>query len=96
MNYVDAARKPHRRPPRSGEILDGALGDIASRVDTQGAGIPVVVYNPLSWDRTGPVTVELHAPPAGQRYEARDSAGAAAALADCCATIRPRRTSHSK
>ncbi len=75
VNYVEALQNLSDAHRDSGAILDGALGDIASRVDTQGAGIPVVVYNPLSWERTAAVSVDLHAPPAGQRYEARDSAG---------------------
>jgi alpha-mannosidase len=75
VNYVDAVNNLDDARRDSGAILDGALGDIASRTDTQGAGIPVVVYNPLSWERTGAVAIDLHTPPAGQRYEARDSAG---------------------
>jgi alpha-mannosidase len=75
VNYVDALNNLDDARRDSGAILDGALGDIASRADTQGAGVAVVVYNPLSWERTDAITVDLHAPPAGQRYEARDSAG---------------------
>jgi alpha-mannosidase len=75
VNYEEAIANLNDARRDSGAILESALDHIADRVSTQGAGIPVVVYNPLSWERTGPVTVELHAPPAGQRYEARDSAG---------------------
>jgi alpha-mannosidase len=46
-------------------------------VDTRGTGIPVVVFNPLSWERTAPVTVDMVAPPAGEEYEARDANGQA-------------------
>jgi alpha-mannosidase len=75
VNYADAEENLRDAYRDSGAILDGALGEIAMRADTQWAGIPVVVFNPLSWERAGAVTVELHAPPAGQRYEARDSTG---------------------
>jgi alpha-mannosidase len=75
VNYVDAVNNLDDARRDSAAILNGALGDIASRADTQGAGIPVVVYNPLSWERTGAIAIDLHTPPAGQRYEARDSAG---------------------
>jgi alpha-mannosidase len=75
INYVDAVNNLNDARRDSAAILDGALGDIASRADTLGAGIPVVVYNPLSWERTGAIAIDLHAPPSGQRYEARDSAG---------------------
>jgi len=80
VNYVDALENLNTANLESGKILNGALGDLASRVDTrgatQGAGEAVVVFNPLSWERTGPVTVEVHTPPAGQLLQARDSAGA--------------------
>ena len=75
INYVDAVNNLDDARRDSGAILDGALTDIAARADTQGAGVPVVVYNPLSWERNGAIAIDLHAPPAGQRYEARDSAG---------------------
>ncbi len=54
------------------QVLDRALGNIASRVKTaRESGIPVVVFNALSWARTEPVRVIL---PAG-RYRIMDDAG---------------------
>ncbi len=41
------------------EVLDDALQAIADQVDTQGEGVPIVVFNPLSWARTDVVEVEL-------------------------------------
>jgi alpha-mannosidase len=75
VNYVEAVQNLNDAHRDSGAILNSALDDIAQRADTQGAGVPVVIFNPLSWDRTGAVAIGLHAPPAGQRYEARDSSG---------------------
>ncbi len=75
INYADAERNLTDASLRSQKILDGALDSLNAGIDTAGPGIPVVVYNSLSWDRTAPVTVELHAPAAGQRLEVRDSAG---------------------
>ena len=75
INYVDAERNLTDASLRSQKILDGALTDLNSRIDTAGAGTPVVVYNSLSWDRTAPVTFEAQAPPAGQHLEVRDPAG---------------------
>ncbi len=40
---------------RTGEILNALAGNI----DSRGAGIPIVVFNPLSWSRTGPVEFEM-------------------------------------
>jgi alpha-mannosidase len=41
------------------EISTDALKTIAERVDTDGEGIPVMVYNPLGWERSGDVSVEV-------------------------------------
>jgi alpha-mannosidase len=50
------------------EISEKSLDTVAEHVDTNGAGIPVVVYNPLGWARSGDVTVHVQLPkpsPAG-------------------------------
>jgi alpha-mannosidase len=75
INYLDAERNLIDASLRSEKILDGALGDLNSGIDTAGAGTPVVVYNSLSWDRTAPVTFDVQAPAAGLHLEVRDSAG---------------------
>jgi alpha-mannosidase len=41
------------------EISSAALETVGERVNTGGAGIPVLVYNPLGWDRSGEVTVRV-------------------------------------
>jgi alpha-mannosidase len=46
------------------EISAGALQTIAGGVNTNGEGTPVLVYNPLGWDRSGDVSVEMQLPEA--------------------------------
>ena len=41
------------------EALEDALRAIVGEVDTEGEGVPIVVFNPLSWARTDVVEVEL-------------------------------------
>ncbi len=41
------------------EISTGALGGIDEKINTAGAGVPVVVYNPLGWERSGDVKVHV-------------------------------------
>ncbi|HTW82235.1 MAG TPA: glycoside hydrolase family 38 C-terminal domain-containing protein [Terracidiphilus sp.] len=41
------------------EISSGALQTTDEHIDTAGNGIPVVVYNPLGWERSGDVTIAL-------------------------------------
>ena len=47
------------------QISAGALKTIDERIDTRGDGIPVVVYNPLGWARSGDVHVQVQMPAPG-------------------------------
>ena len=75
INYADAERNLTDASLRSQKILTGALDSLDRLIDTRGEGIPVVVYNSLSWERNGSVQVEAVEPTAGQHLEARDDAG---------------------
>jgi alpha-mannosidase len=49
----------------TGEISQKAFQILGADVNTQvAAGIPVLVYNPLAWERSGPVTVDVQMPSA--------------------------------
>jgi alpha-mannosidase len=61
QNYVDAKRNLEDVGLAGREALNGALESIAARVDTSGAGVPVLVFNPLAWPRTE--VIEIAAPP---------------------------------
>lgn len=74
-NYVEALRNLNEASLESGKILDTSLDNLTSRIDTSGPGVPFVVFNPLSWERTEPVTLEVHTPASGQELEAVDAAG---------------------
>ena len=63
-------------------ITDGARQTLLERVNTQHAGTPVVVMNPLGWARSGEVTVQLQMAPGGTATDyavAGNGAGHAAA-----------------
>jgi alpha-mannosidase len=53
LGYYAQARERARR------ALDFSLETISASIDTRGAGNPVVVYNPLAWDRSDIVTADL-------------------------------------
>jgi len=79
INYVDAARDLAVVGLSGNKILSSSLMDLATRVNTEGEGVPVVLFNPLSWARTDVTEVEVQfpsniAPQAG--IEVRDSSGA--------------------
>ncbi len=63
----EEAEEFYREAFRRGErALDFSLESIMDRIDTSGAGIPVVVFNPLFWERTDPLVVDILTP-AGTR-----------------------------
>ncbi|MGC2160867.1 MAG: glycoside hydrolase family 38 C-terminal domain-containing protein [Silvibacterium sp.] len=44
------------------QISSNALNTIDARVNTSGAGVPLLVFNPLAWQRSGLVTVSVQMP----------------------------------
>ena len=59
----------------SAEISHGALSELSAHINTQGDGIPLVIYNSLSWPRTEVVEIEVQLPAPTQQVEVLDSAG---------------------
>jgi alpha-mannosidase len=57
--YVDADRDHDAVRLLAGQALQDALGEIAAQVDTRGPGVPIVVFNPLGWPRSGVVEVAV-------------------------------------
>ncbi len=58
--YKDAQRDYDQVRWSTNEISSSALSLLAAHVDTSaGGGIPVFVFNPLAWQRSGLVTVEV-------------------------------------
>lgn len=43
---------------RGEQALQSGLGELAARICTEGEGMPVVLFNSLSWDRTDPVEIQ--------------------------------------
>ncbi len=74
----EAYRTCDRAEAQAESVCRKAFGHIASRVDTSGEGVPVLVFNPLSWPRGGVVDIELFLPRAqGKRVAVQDDKGAA-------------------
>ncbi len=55
--------------------LQGSLNAIAGDVDTLGMGIPVVVFNPLSWARTDVVRLDVPKSLIGNAFRVSDDKG---------------------
>jgi alpha-mannosidase len=73
--YLDASRNLNEASLASENLLDHSLNSLTTQIDTTGPGVPVVVFNPLSWQRSSPVTVEIHTPASGKRLQAIDATG---------------------
>jgi alpha-mannosidase len=59
--YADAARQYQEIFERGNRALNFSLQNLGLQLNTQGEGVPLVVYNPQSWDRTDLVTAEVSA-----------------------------------
>ncbi len=57
------------------EVLQNAVGSVATELDTRASGIPLVVDNPLGIDRTDVVTAELAVPAGTAELQVYDGAG---------------------
>lgn len=63
--YKDAQRDFDQVHWATNEISQDALKTLVSRIDTSAAGkVPVVVFNPLAWERSGVFTVDVQMPEA--------------------------------
>jgi alpha-mannosidase len=59
--YADAARQYQEIFERGQRALNFSLQNLGLQLDTRGEGVPVVVYNPQSWDRSDLVIAEVSA-----------------------------------
>ena len=56
-------------------ISSHALHTLASQVDTRGEGVPVLVFNPLAWERTDLMSLHVQTPEAWKSLAVVNSAG---------------------
>ena len=75
--YQDAQKDYDDVRWSTNEISAKALKTVAAHVDTRAAqGVPVLVFNPLGWARSGNVTVDVQMPAATADVSVLDSHGA--------------------
>jgi alpha-mannosidase len=73
--YVDEAESMEFVKLTCSPILEGSMKTLAERINTQGPGIPVVVFNSLSWERTDVTEAEVQFPGPAAKIEVQDSSG---------------------
>src|SRR5204863_2606784 len=57
------------------EIIDQSIAEIAAHINTQGNGVPVIVFNPLSWSRSDVVEFEAQLPGPAKQITVTNGAG---------------------
>ena len=75
VNYLDAKRNLEDVDRIGHAILNGAFREISARTNTRGPGVPVQVFNPLSWQRREVIEAEVQLPGPAQRIEVADPSG---------------------
>jgi len=75
VNYLDAKRNLENVDRAANDVTMGSLREIAAHVNTQGEGVPVLIFNSLSWPRTEVVDVEAQLPTPARQVEVVDSKG---------------------
>jgi len=75
VNYLDAKRNLEDVSRVGRGILDGSLSEIAAHINTPGPGVPVVVFNSMSWPRNEVVEADVQLPSAAPAVQVVDGAG---------------------
>ena len=75
VNYLDAKRNLENVDRAANDVTRGSLREIAAHINTQGEGVPVMIFNSLSWPRTEVTEVEAQLPAPARQIEVVDSAG---------------------
>jgi alpha-mannosidase len=75
VNYLEAKRNLEDVGRAGREMMNGAFDEILAHVNTQGAGVPIVVFNSLSWPRTELIETEAQLPSTVRYVEVVDAAG---------------------
>jgi alpha-mannosidase len=75
VNYLDAKRNLEDVDRAANDVTMGSLREIAAHVNTQGEGVPVLIFNSLSWPRSEVTEVEAQLPAPANQIEVVDSTG---------------------
>jgi alpha-mannosidase len=73
--YEDAQKQYNEVFAFTRKTINSALSSIAENISTQGEGIPLIVFNPLSWERTDIAMCDVLAPVGTKNLEIYDFQG---------------------
>ena len=75
VNYLDAKRNLENVDRAANDITRSSLKEIAAHIDTHSEGTPIVLFNSLSWSRTGVTELEAQLAVPEKQIEVVDSSG---------------------
>lgn len=75
VNYLDAKRNLEDVQRVGREVIAGSLKELAAHVNTQGEGVPVLVFNSLSWPRAELIEVNVQLPTSARLVRVFDANG---------------------
>ena len=75
VNYLDAKRNLENVDRAANDFTFGSLREVAAHVNTDGEGVPVLLFNSLSWQRTEVTEMEAQLPQPAKQIEVVDSKG---------------------
>ena len=78
VNYLDAKSNLDDVQRVAADITRESLHELAARINSQGEGTPLLVFNTLSWPRTELIEAEVQLPGPAQNIAVSDSNGKAA------------------
>jgi alpha-mannosidase len=75
VNYLDAKRNLENVDRFANDIGLGAMREVAAHVNTEGEGVPVMIFNSQSWERADVTEAEVQLPAPARQVEVVDSHG---------------------
>ncbi len=78
VNYLDAKRNLETVSRSANDITMSSLREIAAHVNTRAEGMPVMLFNSLSWPRTDVAELEVQLPSPASQIEVVEANGKAA------------------
>jgi alpha-mannosidase len=75
VNYLEAQRNLEEVGRTTNQVTQDSLREIAAHANTQGDGVPVMIFNSLSWPRTEVFEAEAQLPESAHEIRVVDSAG---------------------
>jgi alpha-mannosidase len=75
VNYLDAKRNLENVDRAANQVTADSLAEIAAHINTNREGVPVILFNPLSWTRTDVTGIEAQLPEAARQIAVVDSNG---------------------